>query len=1420
MINLSGTMTTDITVALYRLDPRKDRARVLDPYERQKLGEYLSRHENSILERQFTADLDPDGDFNGSVAFPAQEPGLYFVRAQVDGGKLARDSWFLVTNLGVVTRRSPHEILVYAQNFATGLPAAAVDLDFYQGDRVVRHARTGVDGTYLWKEPSSAAMVLMASAGEDNAYSRLDSFASGDAHDPYRVYLYTDRPIYRPGHEVHVRGIIRRDVDRAYRIPAGQTVQLQIDDAKGATIARPVATVTEYGGFRADFVLPDRAALGDWMVSATLGGGTGRSSFKVAEYRKPEFKVELQPEKTRYTSGDRVRVKVDARYFFGAPVTAARVTWSVYESYYHFDRETFYDVDGDQAPEHYGGMVADGTVALGADGTAWIEFSPGKATHDRDFWIEAEVEDASHRVVSANTDVLVTLGDYWLDLSTDRWGYAPGDPVRVSLTSREYDGDRARPNTPVHAVLRRIDYLEKTEKGLSHYERHEQEVWSQQGVTGPRGELELTLRPPSDGSYELEVSSRDARGDVISASAWFFVSGGEGGGAVYGSRDLTVLLDKAKFVPGSTARVVVTSRYKDASVLLSVDGRRIHSYQVVSLKGTSATVEIPVKPEYFPNVIVTAIAIHDKQLLSDERPLIVQSDDRGLDVHITPERSVYEPGQELECQVRITDKRGRPVQAEFSLGVVDSAIYALAPDTTDKIYDFFYGAEPSYVRTEYSFAPDYSGGRNKDDDPRVRRNFKDTAFWAPLLTTGPDGTAEVSFPLPDNLTAWRFTVRAITRDSKVGEATTEVLSRKPLLVRLEVPRFMVERDTMELSAVVHNETDRAQDVSAAMQVEGLVLRGGGQKQSIAAHDVHRFIWTVEAAQPGTARVTVSARGQGVSDAMELSFPVLPHGVAQVQSGAGEASPVGRWKATVGSDEAHPRLTVYLSPSLAAAAMQGLDYLAAYPYGCVEQTMSAFVPDIVLSRALRELRISAPGLETKLPDMVARGLEKLYDMQHADGGWGWWKDDDTNPYLTAYVVRGLFQAKQAGFEVRDDVYKRGVAALKKLAAEDVGEFREASGEVRQRTMWSVKAYEIRVLALIGEDVHVEALAVDRHEDELNVFTQALLAETLWRVGETSRATALLEKIQGQAIETETTAHWDTKTISYSWVDDPVEATAAVLRTMLLVEPKSPQVDRVVRWLVAYRKGASWDTTRGTAAVIDVFTDLLVSRRSELSGESVAEVRLDGKAVGHVTMRRALAGGAARLEVPPALLGRGAHELEIRRIGDKGTLYWSASLESFLTTENLAAAEHGLVVARSYARVVSGKDDKGKPSTRLQPLAPGDVITVGARIRVTVSIKNAQPCNYVIVEDKLIPGCELVEAEAERNRAGGWWWVGREVHDDRYAVFVSRLERGEHKLEYEVRAEAAGTYHVRPAESYLMYTPDVRGRSAESTIRIQP
>ncbi len=1424
-INVAGNQIEKLSVRLYAADAERDREEVrLASNERHDwLGARFAK-EQPIYETEYTPTPDEDGDFNGTVKIPPQKPGLYVVRATVKGGKEVRSSWYLVTDLALITRRSPGQMLIYAQQFSTGQPLAGVHVRFFTDmnklARPYHEVVTGPDGTVMWNKPGFDNMSLVADWQGQYAYSRSDQVSTYRRRDG-RIYLYTERPIYRPGHEVFFRGIVRGYRDRKLSLPTEpRTVSVHINDDHGQKIYSRDLPVDEFGCFYGEMALGSSAGLGDYALNATWNGIDSNFSFKVAEYRKPEYKVDLTPLKPRYTSGEAVDVKVNARYFFGAPVTTAKVNYTVFESYYRYDRMRFVNFStGGDTPEEYGGMTASGALKLDNEGNAILHFAPGKSDHDRDFYVEVEVEDPSHRKVTSSADVLVTMGAFYIDASTDRWGYEPNDTVPVTVRTQGYD-DKPQGTVTVKASLEQNTWHEVVDKktGVSHYEVTTATPWSGAVTTDAKGEATLSLHPPADGSYVLHLQARDTMGNDVRSNCWFYVSSGRSDSA-FSPRDLTLMLDKNSYRVGGTANVVVSVARPGTSVLLCVDGKRIHQYQVVKVNGSSATVPIKVAAEYMPNVDISAVAIKDKQLVTDNKPLSVDTGSQKLKIHIVTDKPRYEPGQSMGCDIVVTDQQGRPVRAELSLGVVDMAIYSIAPDIAGSIFDAFYGAQSSEVTTEYSFAPDYSGGRNKEDDMRVRHNFKDTAFWQPALRTDDAGRAHVKFALPDNLTTWRLTVRGVTRDTLVGEATADVVSRKPLLVRLEVPRFMTEHDSMELSAVVHNDTGRDQDVNASIELGGLKLQGeAGQKFHIANGSSHRFAWTALAEHTGTARATVRAAGDGAGDAMQLEFPVLAHGTEQVSAASGLADPSGTLKLDMptGADPADAKLTVYLTPSVATVALQSLDYLATYPHGCVEQTMSSFLPDMQVARALRDLHLDASGHEKvidELPAMAKTGLERLYALQHEDGGWGWWTDDATHPYMTAYAVYGLHEAQRSGFAVRQQAYDRGVTALENLLKTNVSEFKDFSGEVAQRTRWNGRAYMVWVLCEVGKKPLAEAQEVAQHQKDMNPYTRALLAMSLWRLGDPDQARQIMTSLQSDADETDTTCHWNTRTFDYSWVDNPVEATAYVLRALVMIDPHNPRVEKTIRWLVNYRRGPLWTCTKDTGAVIGTIVDYLEANPHELAPHYMAHVRVNGHTLHDVPVDSVVLGPTGVIDVPSSLLARGKNEVTVERDGS-GTLYFSAQLRSYPDIENASAEDHGFKLERSYSLVTT---DKGKE--KVTPIAAGTQVPLGARVRVNVKVTTKKPYGYVMIEDELIPGCEVAIPEGERNLSG-YWYIGREIHDARFCIFITDLYFGSQELTYDVFTEAPGHYHVRPAEAYMMYTPEVRGTSAESHFDIAP
>ncbi|HEX8463560.1 MAG TPA: alpha-2-macroglobulin family protein, partial [Abditibacterium sp.] len=388
--------------------------------------------------------------------------------------------------------------------------------------------------------------------------------------------------------------------------------------------------------------------------------------------------------------------------------------------------------------------------------------------------------------------------------------------------------------------------------------------------------------------------------------------------------------------------------------------------------------------------------------------------------------------------------------------------------------------------------------RQEQEPVQVRSNFAETAYWSPaVITEGGNATVKVTFP--DSLTQWHATARGLTPTVQVGSAETDVATKKDLLVRLQAPRFFVEKDKVVISANVHNYSDKTQKVSVALntdaklkltqQMNGVVYESqetGQLDLEIAAGEEKRLDLRYDVKTEGQTAIQVTARTATDSDAVKMSFPVLVHGVQRFAGQSGTMPNNGTKTLTLNFPKERKfgssQLNLQLNPSLGATMLDALPYLADYPYGCVEQTMSRFLPSVITARTLRDAGINLETLRARakvyeaeakaqpigervknsgysypkgqpnsrdltemasqrwrglrstnnpvfdkveLDKMTSDGLNQLYGMQRSDGGWGWWPGSpQSDEYMSAYVVYGLTQAQLAGVGVKADALNRG------------------------------------------------------------------------------------------------------------------------------------------------------------------------------------------------------------------------------------------------------------------------------------------------------------------------------------------------------------------------------------------------------------
>ncbi|HEU4386802.1 MAG TPA: alpha-2-macroglobulin family protein, partial [Blastocatellia bacterium] len=558
---------------------------------------------------------------------------------------------------------------------------------------------------------------------------------------------------------------------------------------------------------------------------------------------------------------------------------------------------------------------------------------------------------------------------------------------------------------------------------------------------------------------------------------------------------------------------------------------------------------------------------------------------------------------------------------------------------------------------------------------RVRSDFRSTVIWQPDVTTDAQGKASIKFKYPDSTTSWRATARAASTGSQFGFATATTKTSQPLIVRLQAPRFFLAGDLCTVSAVINNNTDKKVPVGASIIADGLTVSGliiDGQPVKgepgpieIDPHGEGRVDWAVYVHHAGTAHVKVSATGGKHSDAMERNFPVYEHGIDKLIAKSGKLSGD---EVTVKLDIPAERktestsLTVQVAPSMAVTMLDALPYLIDYPYGCTEQTMSRFLPAAITAKTLRDLGVKPEdvmdrvfgGVEPetaaathpsgkkdlrKLDAMVKQGLERLYNFQHADGGWGWWKEGESDHFMTAYVLWGFTLARDAGIEVRSDVLERANDFLNKELVEE-------------ENAYDLQAWMLHALASFnrssqkGDVTAYQRKAFDNlwtNRERLNAYTRALLALSAHSYGFPDRAKTLVDNLEnGVKIDSSPdasviergirasglatrTAHWGEDGIYWRWSDGGVEATAFVLRALLAIDPQNKLVEPVTNWLVKNRRGAQWSNTRDTAITVLTLNDYLRAS-GELSPEMGYDLIVNNQPVASKTLTPADALGA--------------------------------------------------------------------------------------------------------------------------------------------------------------------------------------------------
>lgn len=1546
-----------------------------------------------------------------SVATPLQKAGAYLLTARMEGGNTCAIIVWLDDTV-ILRKLLAEKVLYFVADARTGqpVPRAQVDLFGWQMRQIdgkneyrLEHKslslKTDNEGqvqvpkadlranteNYQWLVSATTAEGRVAHLGF-SSYWYYGAPESPDEEE--KVYTITDRPVYRPGAPVRFKFWVARaryDQPPASDI-AGRTFSVEILDPQRNKVLAKTYKADSYGGFDGTFELPSDATLGVYQVLIPDKGG---GSFRVEEYKKPEFEVKVEAPSKPVMLGEKVSATIKADYYFGGPVAEARVKykitrtnaderwyplglwdWLFGSGYWWFASDYAWYPGWSQwgmrrpllwwwgraeAPPE---VVAEGEAPIRPDGTFPVEIDTAlaKAVHpdqDHRYEINAEVTDQSRRTIVGTGTVLVARKPFAVYTWVDRGHYRAGDTIEAGVCAQTLDHKPVNGKGTLKLLQIAYDAQRKPVETLV-------ETWDL--ALDAEGHARQTIKASAAGQYRLSATVDDGQGHAIEGGYVFVVTGEGFDGASFRFNDLEIIPERKEYRPGETLRLMVNTNQANATVLLFVrpsNGVYLPP-KLLRLQGKSTIEEIAIVRADMPNIFIEALTVADGKVHDEAREIAVPPESRIVDVQIEPSQKTYKPGQKAKVKVKLTGADGRPFVGSTVLAVYDKAVeYISGGSNVADIKEFFWSWKRTHQpATESSLdrqfanrvrqntvamealgvfggvgiGPDRPGGfasrtygdvlksinesptgnmmlnfaaaapalrapasaparlefdlkREGTDKPKapppaqpvVRTNFADTAFWAPALTTAADGTAEVEFMLPESLTTWKIKSWSMGQGTQVGQADSEIITSKELLVRVQAPRFFVEKDEVVLSANVHNKLKTKKAVQVVLEFDGSVLQPldeTARSVEIAAASEQRVDWRVKVAHEGQAVIRMKALTDEESDAAQMTFPSYVHGMLKTESFAGSIRPdkdqaqvVVRVPAERKPDQS--RLEVRYSPTLAGAMVDALPYLADYPYGCTEQTLNRFLPTVVTQKVLLNLGLDLKAIRDKHTNLNAQqigdarergkdwsryehtavfdqaelarrstaGIQRLADMQLSDGGWGWFSGygEFASAHTTALVVHGLQIARQNDVALPEGMLDRGLAWLTEFQAKQVGLLENGISDTRpyKKTADDLDALVFMVLTDAGARNDRMLGFLDRDRTHLSVYAKAMFGLALERIGDKARLAIVLQNIGQYVVQDDEnqTAYVKLPNEGYWWwwYGSEVETDAFCLKLLARTDPRGELAPRLVKYLLNNRRhGAYWTSTRDTAFCIEAMAEYLKASGEDRPDMSVT-IALDGQNRKTVKIAPAdLFSFDNAFVLEGRALEAGQHTVAFHKEG-KGPLYFNAYLTNFTLEDPITHAGLEIKVERKVYRLV--RDDKsvdvagGRGQAvgqrveryRRELLADGATLKSGELVEVELEIDSKNDYEYLLFEDYKAAGFEPAEVRSGYNGNDLGAYV--EFRDERVVFFARSLARGKHSVSYRLRAEIPGQFHALPARAQAMYAPELRANSDEIQLRVK-
>ena len=1366
-------------------------------------------------------------------------------RSEINGQPMTRASLVQVTNLGITVKDSPQNTLVFVTRLDNGAPVSGANVSIVRTDNTT-HWRGATDANGIALAPNTPlrdpdrtwdlAFIVIAEKDGDVAYVGSDwnegisswEFGVGydllEASPVLRGSVFTDRGVYRLGEEVHFKAILRHNAPDGVRLlPAGTPVFITVRDAQNKVVDERSVQLSGWSSAEWTWQLPDIGSLGHYSLRAILESDrpkpkpdpTGRarfdgeddyrasrksvsSSFLVAAYRRPDFRVDLTlTGATRSPlAGEKLRGVVTARYLFGAAMPQRPVTWTYTASYsfdvppeitekYSSDRWVFVGWDWDD--NYRSRKIAGADASLSPDGQLALDLDTESAGVPQHYHLEGDVEDVSRQHIANRASVLVHPASFYVGIKALPYFSPQKTGLQTEIIAVGLDGKPVA-GIPVEITLTQLQWKSaRRAEGDGFY------TWDTERVEIPSGSWTITTAEEpvplqttiaTGGYFRLDAKGTGPDGRFATTRTTFYVLGdGYTAWQRFDHNRIDLTPEKQTWKPGDTARIMIQSPWETATALVTTEREGIRSQRQFALTSTMQTVAVPITEADIPNVFVSVVLVKgrtgaapsatsqvpdDKSAEDPGKPsfrmgyveLKVEDRAKRLTVSVKANREEYRPASAANVRLDVKDHQGRGTASEVTLWAVDYGVLSLTgyrtPDVLQSVHirkalQVMNADNRQRIISRRVLTPKGStegGGGGADGGAgTLRKDFRVLAFWLGSVTTNNDGRASLNVKLPESLTTYRIMAVAADRASRFGSADTEVRTNKPLTLKPAFPRFMTVGDRAYFGAVVGSQLKSAGTATVTMKsLDPAVLElvGATQQQvKIGPAGALEVRFEARGKSIGRARVQMTARLGSENDAFEDTIPVEVQLSPETTAAYGETtSAVASEALTVpaGVVPGFGGLNLELASTALVGLSEGARYLVEYPYGCAEQRSSK-ARALMLAADLGEAFSLSEMTPAQMRPAAQQTLAEIERFQCENGGFSFWPGNCsvTSPYLAAYLLQTLKTGVDLKYTVDPGVRDRGYRYLESSLRESEP---VNAGWLPSYLAW--QAFAVKVLAEGGrfQDSHVTRLY--GHRQRMPVFAIAFLHDAMIARRETGvRVEELRRRMLNAILQEAGSAHVDDfndPDLAWFWHSN-ARTTAIVLNSLVKANVSSAPIRQMVRWLMLARDKGRWGNTQQNAYAMEALVNYYRAYEADVPNFTATAKLGDTEVTRAQFEGRSTVAETQQLPMAQILAAAPAgsnQPLTFTREGT-GTLFYTARLRYAIDQFFTQGLDAGFKVERRY-ELFEGADDATPTSYK-----------AGDLVRVTLTFQLPKERRFVAVTDPLPAGFEAVESWFETTKS---------------------------------------------------------------------